>query len=409
MSLHKDTIYITPTPHLRASSRSQPRQSQPSLPPLRTSPSPSSTPITTTGHRFSPKQPHGLSSVTSSRFSSPAGSPVVDGHHRGRTFGSGNAFAGPGPSSSRFAGRTTESHQDKRRAGDGSELDRDGLPVIALNSPRARRKGLLVVADRELSGHGHSEEDLHWISEYSPRLEFAEEVILNGYALFAIDKWVVDRQKLVKTVVAFSSEEHAQISTYRLVPRDTLSDEEAEQELEDIAHRLRKDGARPIETSQGDIIMITSLPSLRTDVQTVFIPQGDYQQIKENLYVNINLKRLGCGGRSSLSLDTPSDAVEYKFNSLYRIPKSETRTSFASSVLESIKLLQTGLHLCGLYGLEEGEIQDGLLCDQTAGGMTRWKIQFRKAVEADTGEDKGMGVAEYASSIADLSVSRKRG
>jgi len=83
---------------------------------------------------------------------------------------------------------------------------------------------------------------------------------------------------------------------------------------------LRRDGAKPREVSPipipGDIlsfmsktvlgtIMITSLANFRSDLNIVKIPNGKYIDYRERLFVNINLLRVGCGGRTALNLDEP--------------------------------------------------------------------------------------------------------
>lgn len=49
--------------------------------------------------------------------------------------------------------------------------------------------------------------------------------------------------------------------------------------------------------------MVTSLANFRSDLNIVHIPNGDVLAVKDDLYVNINLQRLGAGGRSGLNLD----------------------------------------------------------------------------------------------------------
>lgn len=51
--------------------------------------------------------------------------------------------------------------------------------------------------------------------------------------------------------------------------------------------------------------MITSLASFRSDLNIVQIPNGDVLACKDDLYVNVNLQRLGVSGRSGLNLDEP--------------------------------------------------------------------------------------------------------
>lgn len=51
--------------------------------------------------------------------------------------------------------------------------------------------------------------------------------------------------------------------------------------------------------------MVTSLANFRSDYTVVHIPDGDFLAHREQLYVNINLLRMGCGGRSALTLQPP--------------------------------------------------------------------------------------------------------
>lgn len=48
--------------------------------------------------------------------------------------------------------------------------------------------------------------------------------------------------------------------------------------------------------------MITSLANFRSDYTLVYIPGGNFLAHREQLYVNINLLRMGCSGRSALTL-----------------------------------------------------------------------------------------------------------
>ena len=56
--------------------------------------------------------------------------------------------------------------------------------------------------------------------------------------------------------------------------------------------------------------MVTSLANFRSDLNIVHIPNGDVLGVKDDLYVNINLQRLGASGRSGLDLDPPRFAQE---------------------------------------------------------------------------------------------------
>ena len=55
--------------------------------------------------------------------------------------------------------------------------------------------------------------------------------------------------------------------------------------------------------------MITSLANFRSDLNIIQIPHGDFLAARDLLYVNINLLRTGCSGRSGLNLDEPKYVV----------------------------------------------------------------------------------------------------
>ena len=51
--------------------------------------------------------------------------------------------------------------------------------------------------------------------------------------------------------------------------------------------------------------MVTSLANFRSDYTIVYIPGGNFLDVREQLYTNINVLRMGCTGRSALTLEEP--------------------------------------------------------------------------------------------------------
>jgi hypothetical protein len=49
--------------------------------------------------------------------------------------------------------------------------------------------------------------------------------------------------------------------------------------------------------------MVTSLAHFRSDFTIVHIPSGNFLHAQQQLYSNINLLRMGCSGRSALTLE----------------------------------------------------------------------------------------------------------
>ncbi|GJE83999.1 hypothetical protein PsYK624_000730 [Phanerochaete sordida] len=120
--------------------------------------------------------------------------------------------------------------------------------------------------------------------------------------------------------------------------------------------------------------MVTSLANFRSDYTIVHIPRGNFLDVQERLYANINVLRMGCSGRTALTLEEPSDTTKDRFISVYHLPdQALIRSSelFNSIVLELVKLIQAALSVFGMFDLDR-EARDGLLCDVTCDGIQRW-------------------------------------
>jgi hypothetical protein len=134
--------------------------------------------------------------------------------------------------------------------------------------------------------------------------------------------------------------------------------------------------------------MCTSLANFRSDFTIVHIPTGNFLDSREELYVNINLLRMGCSGRSALTLEEPryvqlgfhdaytnavvSETTKDRFIQMYRLQdKIRTPEIFGTTVLELVKLIQAGLALFGMFYMHPDE-RNGLLCDSTVEGIRQW-------------------------------------
>lgn len=176
--------------------------------------------------------------------------------------------------------------------------------------------------------------------------------------------------------------------------------------------------------------MVTSLAHFRSDYTIVHIPNGDFQTVRDHLYANINLLRLGCSRRTALTLEDPSETTIHRFISTYHLPephskplftssenlplvavdnpkgpraqknssplppihpfigqsttslsaKTKDRSNFVSTVLELVKLVQAGLAIFGVFYSRNSPPTavpptlslDGLLCDDTVEGIRTW-------------------------------------
>jgi hypothetical protein len=66
-------------------------------------------------------------------------------------------------------------------------------------------------------------------------------------------------------------------------------------------------------------LMATSLAHFRSDYAIVHIPHGNFLAVREQLYTNINLLRMGCSGRTALTLEDP----RYAYVSLSHLPSNQ--------------------------------------------------------------------------------------
>ncbi|KIM25568.1 hypothetical protein M408DRAFT_331115 [Serendipita vermifera MAFF 305830] len=202
---------------------------------------------------------------------------------------------------------------------------------------------------------------------------------LEGYQMYAVEKWVVDRSKFMKVVIVFTGNPQDVITVTVITPSATLRNDQAQEEYDGAVRELRRDGARPRQTVLG-LIMITSLANFRSDLNIVKIPQGSFLDARDTLYVNINLLRLGCSGRTALTLDPPTEAIQEKFRQLYSIPViAVQRLSFETVVLEFVRLIQSALIIFDLFDFNYE--RDGLLCDTVVDSVQRWTLEIGEKLE----------------------------
>ncbi|KAL0068077.1 hypothetical protein AAF712_004737 [Marasmius tenuissimus] len=181
----------------------------------------------------------------------------------------------------------------------------------------------------------------------------SQGIELNGFQLYAVQRWALQRRPRPFLVV------HTGDPAHRIHVVDTEDDSDDKANIH----------ARPKDTPHGTI-MVTSLAHFPSDYTILLIPNGDFNdRVRDELYRNMVLQRLGLSGRSALTLQVPSDATKQRFVTAYHLPEStKSDESFTPSVLELIRQVQAALVVFGAYG---GPI-DGLLCDQTTTGIRTW-------------------------------------
>jgi len=186
---------------------------------------------------------------------------------------------------------------------------------------------------------------------------------LQGYEIYLVEQWACSRVHPTFVITTFTADPTHTIQVGVLgVP----ADEEAwSPRLRVYFKAISQYNARPKDTPLG-VLMVTNLSTFPSSLTVIPVPDGDVRKHREDFIVNESLKRLGCSGRSGMSLSTPAGATQAKFLQLY---KTSDRIPLYGAVIELVKLCQVALML---FGKLEQEYADGCLCDVTEKAVNDW-------------------------------------
>ncbi|KAF8953865.1 hypothetical protein BGZ52_011791 [Haplosporangium bisporale] len=193
------------------------------------------------------------------------------------------------------------------------------------------------------------------------------DTTLEGYQIYLVEQWAIERNREVATAVSFTGDpiHKIQVAVIVIEHPDVFC-----QRLEKVFDKLRVAGARPKETPCGQLF-VTNLSLFASSLNIVLVPPvGDFDLYQHRFYLNLNLRRMGCSGRSALTSKSPSDAQREKFNQLYKIQDSG---DFEETVIRLVEMVQNCLYIFGLFKLSD---VDGLLCNATEMGLDEFYITF---------------------------------
>jgi hypothetical protein len=186
---------------------------------------------------------------------------------------------------------------------------------------------------------------------------------IQGYELYLVEQWACSRVHPTFVITTYTGDpNHVVIVGVLGVPAD---EDSWSPRLRVYFKAISQYHARPKETPLG-MLMVTNLSSFPSALTVIPVPDGDVRKHREDFIVNEDLKRLGCSGRSGMSLSTPAPATQAKFQQLY---KTSDRIPLYGSVIELVKLCQVALLV---FGKLEQEYADGLLCDVTEKAINDW-------------------------------------
>ncbi|KAI5856815.1 hypothetical protein BZA05DRAFT_332263 [Tricharina praecox] len=223
---------------------------------------------------------------------------------------------------------------------------------------------------------------------------------LYGYEIYLVEQWACSRSHPTFVICTYTgdSSHRITISVLRIPKYEKLWSPKLSIYFEAVNLY-----ARPKETELGTM-MVTNLSSFPSALTVVHVPGGDVKSHRLDFIVNEDLKRMGCSGRSALTLTMPTDASQTKFHQLYR---TSDRLHFYTAVVELVRLCQLALMAFGKLK-QNSMYADGLLCDVTEKGIRDWWAEFGTEFYNAEPNDGTLGPSTVAALLGMLLGARNR-
>ena len=209
---------------------------------------------------------------------------------------------------------------------------------------------------------------------------------IRGFEIYIVEQWACER-KYGTVITAFTGDSEHEIKVGKVnLPLDTSKWSD---KLMHFFQEIAESGAKPKKTEEG-FLFITNLSSFPSNLNLLPIPCGCVLDTWEYFKVNVNLRRMHCGGRSALLLCSPSDASGDKFRQIY---KTHPKVDVMYAVKELVMLVQ----ICLVdFKLLDPNFVDGLLCDKTVEKIKDWWRLFGSAYYGTTPKDGLLGPTTVA-------------
>ncbi|KAK8122381.1 hypothetical protein PG984_011051 [Apiospora sp. TS-2023a] len=232
------------------------------------------------------------------------------------------------------------------------------IPAVEPSPPTGPQRRRIVLADPVAFRYLEEDQSVNVIERKS---------VLRGYELYMVEQWACSRTSPTLVIVTYTGDEkHSVVVGVLDVPQDESS---WSPKLRVYFKAIQQFHARPKSTPLGEL-MLTNLSSFPSALTVIPVPDGDINLHRQEFIVNEDLKRLGCSGRSGMTLSEPTPAAKAKFLELY---KTNEKITFAEAVIELVKLCQVALMM---FGKLEQDYIDGLLCDVTERAIGDWWTEF---------------------------------
>lgn len=186
---------------------------------------------------------------------------------------------------------------------------------------------------------------------------------LRGYELYLVEQWACSRQSPTLVIVSYTGDpKHSVVVGVLAVP---ALEKDWSPRVKVYFKAIQQYHARPKETELGEL-MVTNLSSFPSALSVISVPGGNIKNHRQSFIVNEDLKRMGCSGRSGMTLAEPTPATQAKFYSTYKIHEI---VPLSEAVIDLVKLCQVALFI---FGMLDQEYIDGLLCDVTETAIGNW-------------------------------------
>lgn len=216
-----------------------------------------------------------------------------------------------------------------------------------------------------------------------------EIMTIRGFEIYIVEQWACER-KYGTVITSFTGDTEHEIKVAKInLPLDTSK---WSMKVVHFFEEISESGAKPKKTDDG-FLFITNLSSFPSNLNLLPIPCGCVLDTWEYFKVNVNLRRMNCGGRSALLLCAPSDASGDKFRQIY---KTHSKVDVMYAVKELVMLVQ----ICLVdFKLLDPNFVDGLLCDKTAAKLQDWWRMFGSAYYGTIPKDGVLGPTTVAAII----------
>ncbi|KAK9456158.1 hypothetical protein V1511DRAFT_261076 [Dipodascopsis uninucleata] len=186
---------------------------------------------------------------------------------------------------------------------------------------------------------------------------------ITGYEVYIVEQWACAR-RLVTAIVSYTGNpEHVvAVAEVRVPKRPELRSQKVQHFYEQLAN-IR---TRPKDCDKLGQLFVTNLSSFPSNLTLIAVPDGDVAGHRGDFILNEDLRRLGCGGRSGITLNKPTDASIDKFQQIFRI---SDRIPITTAIIGLVGYVQIALCYFGLFNIRN---IDGLLCDHTERALYEW-------------------------------------